>query len=219
MLPASPFIVSNHTLPICVLLVLVLFVRIVVPRPLCIDDPNANKYLVDGLHVQISLVEGQDDWPLTLEGWDKREAEIYAMRHHAKYKYISAISQSAAAIRFAHEFGCPREILPAAFYHLARTDVMQRGRARGPGGGYALLSRLFAVVFRDGRVAHGVRDPLRALKECVDYEQAFPETTSEGPTKRLCVICDMRFKEWVPGARRELWRKLPEYFEVMPSSS
>ncbi|PIL26931.1 hypothetical protein GSI_10069 [Ganoderma sinense ZZ0214-1] len=269
----------------------------------------ADKYLVDGLHKYL-VQKVQDDWPLTLEDWDRREAEIEAMRRAKDISGAPSPSQSlspstsqppslahavpepASAIRFALEFGCP-SILPAAFYQLARTHVMKdwdsphsfvartdlparwtllysaelmrllRGQTRMSEDGaaslstdetfsailqpgclpwwentafpwfvrreveesdgredseaypcYALLVRLFAAVFREA--APGVRDPLKALKECVDYERAFPES---GTAKRLCTGCDERFKEWIPGARRELWRKLPVYFEVPSSSS
>ena len=72
----------------------------------------------------------REDWPLTLSDWDRREAEIEAMRY-AEYAsgprssstkpLAQAVPEPASAIRFAFEFGCP-EILPAAFYQLARTD-------------------------------------------------------------------------------------------------
>ncbi|PIL26918.1 hypothetical protein GSI_10056 [Ganoderma sinense ZZ0214-1] len=264
----------------------------------------ADKYLVDGLHRYL-VQKVQDDWPFTLEDWDRREAEIEAMR---QAKYISgapsssssqppslahAVPEPASAIRFALEFGCP-SILPAAFYQLARTHVMKdwdnprsyvartdlparwtlldaadllrflRGTAQISEHGaaavslntdetfsevlqprclpwwedtaypgdvrweveeregrdpeaypcYVLLQRILGEVFRE--TAPGVRDPLKVLKECVDYERAFPEIEA-GTTKRLCMACDERFKEWIPGARQGLWRKLPVYFEV-PSS-
>ena len=81
---------------------------------------------------------------------------------------------------------------------------------------YTFLLRIFAAVFREA--APGVRDLLTALKDCKEYEKAFPELAT-GPTKHLCLTCDARFKAWVPGAQQELWWKLPEYFELLLSSS
>ncbi|PIL26913.1 hypothetical protein GSI_10051 [Ganoderma sinense ZZ0214-1] len=39
---------------------------------------TANKYLVDGLRAYL-VQKAKDDWPLTIEDWDGREAEIEAM--------------------------------------------------------------------------------------------------------------------------------------------
>ncbi len=73
----------------------------------------------------------KEDWAITLEDWDRREAEIEAMR---SVKLISgaptssskplaqSVPEPPSAIRFALEFGCP-EILPAAFYQLSLTDA------------------------------------------------------------------------------------------------
>ena len=40
----------------------------------------ANKYLVDALHRYL-VQKVKDDWPLTLEGWDRRETEIEVVRY------------------------------------------------------------------------------------------------------------------------------------------
>ncbi|PIL26926.1 hypothetical protein GSI_10064 [Ganoderma sinense ZZ0214-1] len=258
----------------------------------------ADKYLIDGLHKYL-VQKVQDDWPLTLEDWDRREAEIEVMRYA---EYISgarpssskplaqAVPEPASAIRFALEFGCPA-ILPAAFYQLSRTDVtddwtdpvsyssnwtlparwsllegpdllrylrggkkllqyvasvprdvtftavlceallpwwedaaipedvrweIDNGRDAEEYPCYALLVRIFAAVFRE--TTPGVRDPLKALKECVDYEKIPEIARGSSSTKRLCSGCDWAFREWVPQARQKLWRKLPEYFGLpLPS--
>lgn len=91
----------------------------------------ADKYAVDALHGFL-VRKVKEDWPLTLEDWDRREAEIEAMRDasmstsgaqsSSRKPLAQAVPEPASAIRFALEFGC-LEILPAAFYQLARTDV------------------------------------------------------------------------------------------------
>ncbi|PIL26916.1 hypothetical protein GSI_10054 [Ganoderma sinense ZZ0214-1] len=260
----------------------------------------ANKYLVDGLHKYL-VQKVQDDWPLTLEDWDRREAEIEVMGYaeytsgalpSSRKPLAQAVPEPASAIHFALEFGCP-QILPAAFYQLSRTDVtddwadpvsyssnwmtparwslleapdllrhlrggkrllqytasvprdvtftavlceaclpwwedaavheevrweIEDGRDAEEYPCYALLVRIFAAVFRE--TTPGVRDPLKALKECVDYEKIPEIARGSSSTKRLCSGCDWAFREWVPQARQELWRKLPEYFDVeVPSPS
>ncbi|PIL26938.1 hypothetical protein GSI_10076 [Ganoderma sinense ZZ0214-1] len=90
----------------------------------------ANKYLVDGLRAYL-VQKVKDNWPLTIEDWDRREAEIEAMRSvkatsgerpPSTKPLARSVPEPASAIRFAHEFGCP-EILPAAFYQLSRMDA------------------------------------------------------------------------------------------------
>ncbi|KAM5544007.1 hypothetical protein V8D89_002624 [Ganoderma adspersum] len=82
---------------------------------------------------------------------------------------------------------------------------------------YALLRLLFETVSREASSGVAVRDPLKALKDCIDYE-TIPEVT-RAPTNALCTTCDLKFRQWVPRARQELWKKLPEYFEVPLSSA
>ncbi|KAI1784442.1 hypothetical protein LXA43DRAFT_930136 [Ganoderma leucocontextum] len=259
----------------------------------------ANKYLVDALHGYL-VRKVKEDWPLTLEDWDRREAEIEAMRH-AEYTsgprpssskpLAQAVPEPAAAIRFALEFGCP-EILPAAFYQLARTDVGKdwdeprsysvsrdtparwslleapdllrclRGakkisyhtasvmsddtfteilgphsclpwweNAGFPGDVrdevdgerrsedypcYVLLRSILSRVDRE--VSPGVRDPLKALKDCKDYENK-PQDLPKPPVRSLCVLCDSNLRRWVPKTRQELWQMLPRYFEVPTATS
>ena len=92
----------------------------------------ANKYLIDGLRAYV-VSKAKHDWPLTLEDWDRCEAEIQAMRSvpviatSGERAYSSkplppSVPEPASAIHFALEFGCP-ESLPAALYQLARTDT------------------------------------------------------------------------------------------------
>ncbi|KAM5544005.1 hypothetical protein V8D89_002622 [Ganoderma adspersum] len=90
----------------------------------------ANKYLVDGQRAYI-VSKVKEDWPLTLEDWDRREAEIEAMRSvkatsgeraSSSKPLAQSVPEPASAIRFALEFGCS-EILPAALYQLSRTDT------------------------------------------------------------------------------------------------
>ena len=89
-----------------------------------------NKYLVDRLRAYI-VSKIKQDWPLTLEDWDRREAEIEAMRSveltscdraPSSKPLAYSVPEPALAIRFAREFGCT-EILPAAFYQLSTTDA------------------------------------------------------------------------------------------------
>lgn len=75
-----------------------------------------------------------EDWPRTLQEWDKQEAVIPLARDaSSRYNYVAPLigprtrpfaqsfPEPASAICFALEFGCS-DILPAAFYQLYRTD-------------------------------------------------------------------------------------------------
>ena len=75
---------------------------------------------------------------------------------------------------------------------------------------YVLLKSILSRVVRE--VSPGVRDPLKALKECKNYWSTLDEP--EPYDKNLCIQCDNNLREWIPKARGELWRRLPEYFEV-----
>ncbi|KAI0367347.1 hypothetical protein BV20DRAFT_1000884 [Pilatotrama ljubarskyi] len=97
----------------------------------------ADKYLLDT--VRADLVQRvADDWPSGLFEWEIREGEIssiltalqdwhlspamdpgFSKRKHA---IAARLPEPASAIMFAQEFGC-REVLPAAFYLLARINV------------------------------------------------------------------------------------------------
>ena len=90
----------------------------------------ANKYLVDRLRAYI-VSRIKEDWPLTIEDWDRRGAEIEAMRSveltsgdraPSSKPLAHSVPEPASAIHFAREFGCT-EILPAAFYQLSITDA------------------------------------------------------------------------------------------------
>ncbi len=259
-----------------------------------LQDPNtplaigpticiADKYAVDALHGFL-VRKVKEDWPLTLEDWDRREAEIEAMRY-AESTSGAPSSASQPAPRTRRPGACVRDPLrarvrvrtdvamdwddPASF--AARWDLPMRWSLlevpdllrclRGAKAirrraaaflaadvtftgvldphsclpwwedtripedvrweledernledypCYRLLESILARV--DGEVLPGVRNPLKALKECKDYKGklGFPKPTETG----LCVSCDCNLRQWIPKARRELWERLPECFEV-----
>ena len=76
---------------------------------------------------------------------------------------------------------------------------------------FALLSSIFSQAFRE--VSPGIRDPLKAMKDCaLEYERT--SEASMPSRKTLCDECEEGLKSWVPWARRYLWERLPEIFEL-----
>ncbi|KAG1744167.1 uncharacterized protein EDB91DRAFT_1221061 [Suillus paluster] len=89
----------------------------------------ARKYQVDRLYEHI-VTSIKADWPQTLPRWDFMDAmDIERMiKPHTTIPWDPELEdqqkmlEPAAAIHIAHEFNIP-EILPAAFYHLARIKI------------------------------------------------------------------------------------------------
>ena len=82
---------------------------------------------------------------------------------------------------------------------------------------YTLLMLLFEAVSREALSGVAVMNPLKALNYCVDYQQMLEVTRA--PTKALYPTCDLKSRKWIPRARQELRRKLPDYFELPLSSA
>lgn len=93
----------------------------------------ADKYVGDELRAQL-IQHVTEGWPTTLHEWDVREGEASAIttslartnrlsRRRSIGPYLAdVVPEPASAIMFAQEFGC-HEILPAAYYQLARISV------------------------------------------------------------------------------------------------
>ncbi|KAG5636342.1 hypothetical protein H0H81_008365 [Sphagnurus paluster] len=81
----------------------------------------ADRFLIEPLKDTI-LSYIREDWPLTLNGWDEREA-LYSRRLQKSQKCTmdDVAPEPASVIRLARKFE-PR-ILPLAFYHLTRLPV------------------------------------------------------------------------------------------------
>ena len=101
---------------------------------------------MDALHARL-VRQVTDDWPRTLHEWDQYEAEATAIsaaiasdgpsvRPPGYRRLADCVPEPAAAIMFATEFGCT-DVLPAAFYQLARSradeDWSLLGRAKEGG--------------------------------------------------------------------------------------
>lgn len=99
--------------------------------PLAVTPPLrlADKYDIESLRKRlVSIVVNQ--WPLTLDAWDKQREEFYASwpaglpsdadsdDDEMEQDLHDYLPEPASAIAFAREFDCP-EILPAAFYGLS----------------------------------------------------------------------------------------------------
>lgn len=85
----------------------------------------ATKYQMEPLRVRL-LEHFTADWPRTLDEWEGLERQISATesRHVCKggLHLDDRFPEPVAAIRIAREYGC-QEILPAAFYRVARTPI------------------------------------------------------------------------------------------------
>ena len=95
-------------------------------------DPNTPIAVSPTIRIANKRMQKVEDyWPLTLEDWDRREAEIEAMRN-AEYtsgtpplsskSLADAVPEPAFVIRFVVEFGC-LPILLAVFYQRGGMEV------------------------------------------------------------------------------------------------
>ena len=92
----------------------------------------ADKYGIENLREHLIKVVASD-WPTTLKEWDVFEIEVKAVKEklavmnddeqHSEDLHClrDHIPEPAAAIVFAHEFGC-HQILPAAYYQLSTIE-------------------------------------------------------------------------------------------------
>ncbi|KAF8798311.1 hypothetical protein BYT27DRAFT_7177806 [Phlegmacium glaucopus] len=92
----------------------------------------ANKYAMDRIRERI-VDHIEQDWPLTLQLWDKLEFQIDWARQLSRsdadiYQlYLDDhLPEPVSAIRLARECDIP-SILPAAFYHLSRLSISHAG--------------------------------------------------------------------------------------------
>ncbi|KAH9924655.1 uncharacterized protein BXZ73DRAFT_103493 [Epithele typhae] len=81
---------------------------------------------------------------------------------------------------------------------------------------FEFLRALFEDAWRRQGEAAGARgrDPLRALKECLEWERA-PAQVRRACPQGLCRRCAGALEGWVPDMRQALWKRLPEYFELV----
>jgi len=98
--------------------------------PLIIAGPLriAKKYLIDSL-VHRFQQQFLEDWPKTAFEWETLEGEIDTHKRLLGCDFYGSMDiiddsfpEPASAIKFAREFDLP-QILPAAFYHLARIET------------------------------------------------------------------------------------------------
>ena len=143
-----------------------------------------------------------NDWPRTLEEWDRHEAEAEVMLAHRLGAYTGHIDQRlpepAAAIRFAEEFKC-LEILPAAFLLLSCIEHTSKGEDE-----YTVPRTARRELLHSGdfdRILRG-RDKFVAFIEGLDTKQ----------------LCDLSFDpcDW-PTEKLDPWpTPLPANFEQFP---
>lgn len=145
----------------------------------------ADKYCLQPLHDHL-VKQVTSDWPKTLHEWDVFQGEIAALWKLALTApnppfgglptdgaFSDLIPEPVSAILFAQEFGCP-EILPAAFYQLARTSVKADWRLRNHPSADAELNR---VAKRDPLARWTMLGPdnlLRCLRGFQELDEYFP---------------------------------------------
>lgn len=91
----------------------------------------ATKYQVDFIRQRI-VKQLEEDWPQTIDQWERLEAEVERAQSQHRYRSRSAkdpgaliddiFPEPASAICLARECNIP-SILPAAFYHLTRINI------------------------------------------------------------------------------------------------
>ncbi|KAI0354144.1 hypothetical protein OH77DRAFT_1426574 [Trametes cingulata] len=146
----------------------------------------ADKFLL--VTVRADLVQRVvDEWPRDLFEWDVREGEISSLMTTAQSQPVwvparpiaARLPEPASAIMFAQEFGCP-QILPAAFYLLARISVTDEWEADTEHG-YELRaawSRLDTT---------NLLRYMRGCKAMVDYHRCISSEFDRG--EMLCQEC------------------------------
>lgn len=138
----------------------------------------ARKYELEELSSYL-VKQVVDDWPVTLEDYDRLEV-VYlenrrrwqSGRRDAK-RYADLFPEPLAAIAFAREFDCP-QILPAAYYHLTKVAFTDDWGAEES---THLRARWFLADEVDlRRVLHG-RSKLEALAYSTLKNAAWPLMT------------------------------------------
>ncbi|KAG2125400.1 hypothetical protein DEU56DRAFT_892620 [Suillus clintonianus] len=206
----------------------------------------AQKYQVNQLYEHI-VTSIKADWPQTLPRWDFLD-DIDSQRIFEPKTTLpwdpelddeQKMSEPAAAIRIAREFDIP-EILPAAFYHLARIKISceydEVRQKRCPNSEHAAR---WGMLTREDMncLMHGKEEIESIMKNFVDEtifrcchicehtldEVCYMMNYARDPLKvlmrfigryELCEACRESLTTRAIIQREDIWSKLPEIFHL-----
>ncbi|RDX52335.1 hypothetical protein OH76DRAFT_1345701 [Lentinus brumalis] len=158
---------------------------------------------------QLSRIKYTDNWD------DQGKRRVYPTVPQARWSLL----EKENLVRCMHGFQKLDDFFPDAFDSLSvdcrESYIDFDGRGAAGSSCLPFIQRLFSLAWEQRRsvtIYSWQRDPLRMLRECIDFRK-FPELSTERP-KGLCERCNDSLQSVIEERRKELWEHLPEYFKL-----